>query len=169
MEPLRTLLLDLIDDALSHTFLVRGEQRHILMALRDYTEAMTPSDLQRFKTCLDAIPQRSFGMDNEHAEMKAQADAVGMPGGLILTLIATFGPTIAQLLIELFKKQKEVQGVGAPGDAQAFKSLLLRVIDLAEMGAKLTPTEVDDKAIGVVKGIVANTELVEFVFQLLGK
>lgn len=101
----------------------------------------------------------------ETTALEARGQAVGLPSGIILALLAKYGPAIVAMILKLFEKQT----MGAPGDAQAFKSSLDRVLELAAYGANLTATDVDNRAIATLKQIVDNTDLVELVFALIGK
>lgn len=102
----------------------------------------------------------------ESSALEARGVAVGLPSGTIIQLLIKYGPVLVKLLLSLLEKQPEMK---APGDAQAFKTQLARVLDLAAYGANLTATDVDNRAVATLKQIVDNSDLVEFVFYLLGK
>lgn len=54
-DRLRLRLLAMVDDALSHTILVRGEHRNMLEALARYTADMSEEDLNRFQGCIRSV------------------------------------------------------------------------------------------------------------------
>lgn len=176
MEDLRHSLIELVDESLSYTLLIRGERRKILTALRAFLQVMPPESLKLFQSCYESLTQGESAMTetqmkSEHPELSAQADAVGAGGPILLWLITTFGPVLAKIILDLLtkKKEQEAKGMTAPGDAQAFKTKLLKVIEMAEAGATMTPTPWDDTGVKLLKEMVANTSVVELLFQLFGK